>query len=68
MRLASSFTALTERLGSETVVDVGLRDGSSLIAAISEDRVLNTGTPISLTFDSTRAHLFPDEALDAQAH
>ena len=60
--------ALTERLGSETVVDVGLRDGSSLIAAISEDRVMKTGTPISFTFDSTRAHLFPNEALDEQAH
>ncbi len=60
--------ALTERLGSETVVDVGLRDGSSLIAAISEDRVLKPGTPIGLTFDAGKAHLFPHEDLETEAH
>ena len=53
--------ALTERLGSETVVDIGLRDGSNIIAAISEDRILEPGSEIGLTFDADQAHLFPHE-------
>ncbi len=59
---------LTERLGSETVVDVGLRDGSNIIAAISEDRVLETGTSIGLAFDAAKAHLFPHDDIQEQAH
>ncbi len=53
--------ALTERLGSETVVDVTLRDGSKIIAAIGEDRVYPTGAGIGLEFDPAQAHLFPAE-------
>ena len=60
--------SLTERLGSETVVDIGLRDGSKIIAAISEDRVLDPGTDIGLTFDASQAHLFPHEDLASEAH
>ena len=52
--------SLTERLGSETVVDVKLHDGSKVIAAIAEDRVLDPGTEIGLTFDAAQSHLFPD--------
>ncbi len=59
---------LTERLGSETVLDIGLRDGSSLIAAVSEDRVLKPGTSIGLTFDASKAHLFPNEEIEAEVH
>jgi len=60
--------ALTERLGSETVVDINLRDGSSIIAAISEDQILETGSEIGLTFDAGKAHLFPHEEIISQAH
>jgi len=60
--------ALTERLGSETVVDIDLRDGSSIIAAISEDRILEPGSEIGLTFDADKAHLFPHEDLSAMPH
>ncbi len=60
--------ALTERLGRESVVDVKLRDGSNIIAALAEDRVLDPGTSIGLTFDPARAHLFPDEDLRSEAH
>ena len=60
--------ALTERLGAETVVDIGLRDGSNIIAAISEDRVLDPGTPIGLTFDAAQTHLFPHEEITDAAH
>jgi multiple sugar transport system ATP-binding protein len=50
--------ALTERLGSETVVEVNLKDGSSIIAALGEDRVLQPGSEIGLRFDPEQAHLF----------
>ena len=52
--------ALTERLGSETIVDVAMKDGTKIIAALSEDRVLEPGTEIGLTFDPTQAHLFAE--------
>ena len=54
---------LAERLGSETVVDMTLKDGSTLIAAFSEDKVLDPGEQIDLSFDNGRAHLF--ETTDA---
>jgi multiple sugar transport system ATP-binding protein len=49
---------LTERLGAETVVEIGLKDGSTIIAALSEDRVLEPGAEIGLRFDPGQAHLF----------
>ena len=52
--------ALTERLGSETVVDVTLADNSKIIAALAEDTVLNAGTDVSFDFDSSQAHVFPE--------
>lgn len=54
-------TALTERLGAETVVEVRLKDGEPLIAALAEDRVYDVGTPIGFDFDLERAQLFPRE-------
>ncbi len=60
--------ALTERLGSETVVDVALRDGTKVIAAIGEDRVLDPGSEIGLSFDESRAHLFPQQAIASMSH
>ncbi len=52
--------SLIERLGSETVIDTTLRDGSKIIAAISEDRVMEPGTEIAFAFDPAQAHLFPE--------
>ena len=52
---------LTERLGSETVVDLKMDDGSKLIAAFGEDLILENGQRLSLDFDVDAAHLFPDE-------
>lgn len=54
---------LSERLGAETVVEVVLRDGSRIIAAIGEDRVLKPGSEIDLRFDSAQAHLFAEEKI-----
>ena len=52
--------ALTERLGAETVVEVELKDGSTIIAALGEDKVLSPGTEIGLAFDPAQAHLFAE--------
>ncbi len=53
--------ALTERLGSETVLDITLKDGSKLIAALGEDRILAPGTEVNLNFDPGQAHVFPEQ-------
>ena len=49
---------LTERLGSETVLEVQLRDKAHLIAALSKDAVFPLGTEINLGFDPLNTHLF----------
>jgi multiple sugar transport system ATP-binding protein len=49
---------LTERLGSETVVEVKLRDGTPLIATLTKDAVFELGTPVNLSFDPTMTHIF----------
>jgi multiple sugar transport system ATP-binding protein len=53
--------ALSERLGSETVVDITLRDASKLIASFDEDRVFGPSDPLDLSFDTAQAHLFPED-------
>jgi multiple sugar transport system ATP-binding protein len=49
---------LSERLGSETVVEVKLRDGTPLIAALTRDAVFELGTPVNLGFNPKMTHLF----------
>ena len=51
---------LTERLGSETVIDLKLADGSKIIAALSEDTIMPSGTDVSFDFDPQQAHIFPE--------
>ncbi|MCC5973772.1 MAG: sn-glycerol-3-phosphate ABC transporter ATP-binding protein UgpC [Rubellimicrobium sp.] len=51
--------ALTERLGSETVIEVTLADGKALIAALARDAIFDIGAPIQLSFAHDEAHLFP---------
>ncbi|MEM8849134.1 MAG: sn-glycerol-3-phosphate ABC transporter ATP-binding protein UgpC [Pseudomonadota bacterium] len=60
--------ALTERLGAETVVDVTLKDGTTIIAALPEDAVLKPGTEIGLRFDPGKAHVFVHEPIVRAAH
>ncbi|MDB2407783.1 sn-glycerol-3-phosphate ABC transporter ATP-binding protein UgpC [Jannaschia sp.] len=60
--------AITERLGAETVVEVTLASGETIIAALPEDRVLAPGTEIGLLFDPAQAHLFPYETVEGAAH
>lgn len=57
---------IAERLGSETVVDVALKDGSRILASLSEDRVFEPGEAISLDFDHESAHLFASEGIAAE--
>jgi len=52
---------VTERLGAETVVEVRLKDGEPLIAALSEDKIYDPGQQIGFDFDTERAQLFPSE-------
>ncbi|TIM37903.1 sn-glycerol-3-phosphate ABC transporter ATP-binding protein UgpC [Mesorhizobium sp.] len=65
--LLHGIVAHAERLGSETVVDLTLRDNSELIAAFNEDKVFVPGDALELTFDTALAHLFPDEG-ELQTH
>ena len=51
---------LTERLGAETVVNITLRDGTNVIAALAEDQIYNLGQPVGLDFDPAKAHLFDE--------
>ncbi|MDB2663007.1 sn-glycerol-3-phosphate ABC transporter ATP-binding protein UgpC [Paracoccaceae bacterium] len=51
---------LTERLGAETVVNITLRDGTNLIAALAEDQIYSLGQPVGLDFDPAKAHLFDE--------
>ncbi|WP_116134501.1 ABC transporter ATP-binding protein [Tropicimonas sp. IMCC34043] len=54
--------AFTERLGTETILDIARADGSKLVAALPEDALFSTDDEISLTFDPARARLFLPEA------
>jgi multiple sugar transport system ATP-binding protein len=52
---------VTERLGAETVVEVRLKNGEPLIAALSEDVIYQPGHEIGFDFDPSRTQLFPPE-------
>ncbi|MEM8950620.1 MAG: sn-glycerol-3-phosphate ABC transporter ATP-binding protein UgpC [Pseudomonadota bacterium] len=53
---------LVERLGTETVIDIGLKDGSRVLSSMPEDAALDPGQTISLGFSPEKAHLFAPEA------
>ena len=46
-------------MGAETVVEITLQEGNPLIAALSYDAVFPLGTLVNLSFDPSKAHLFP---------
>ncbi len=54
---------LTERLGTDTIVDMELADGSRLISSLAEDRVFEPGARVGVRFSPEQAHLF-DEVPD----
>jgi multiple sugar transport system ATP-binding protein len=53
--------ALTERLGAETILEIALKDGKPLIAALAQDAVYELGAQVNLDFDPAKAHLFRPE-------
>jgi len=55
---------LTERLGSETVLNIRLTDGSTMIAAIADDQIFDKGQSVGLAFDAAKAHLFDELPLE----
>ena len=58
---------LAERLGTETVVDVALKDGTRILASLGEDRIFQPGEEVHLDFDHERAHLFAPASSEEQA-
>lgn len=50
--------SLSERLSTETVLDITLADGNKVIASISEDKVFEINEEISLCFDIEKVHIF----------
>ena len=58
---------LAERLGTETVVDIALKDGTRILASLAEDRIFEPGEDISLDFDHSHAHLFAPASAEEQA-
>ncbi|WP_342076922.1 sn-glycerol-3-phosphate ABC transporter ATP-binding protein UgpC [Yoonia sp. SS1-5] len=51
---------LSERLGSETVIDIALADGGKVIAALAEDSIQKPGAVTNFDFDPNQAHIFPE--------
>lgn len=49
---------LTERLGSETVIDIALADGSKIVGALAEDNIQAPGTAADFDFDPNQARIF----------
>ncbi|MEO0912402.1 MAG: ABC transporter ATP-binding protein [Pseudomonadota bacterium] len=52
--------SVSERLGTETVVELALDDGATLMAALSEDAILTAGENVAFDFDGARAHVFEE--------
>jgi len=51
---------MTERLGTDTIVDIELPDGTRMIASLSEDRIFEPGTRVGLSFPADKAHFFEE--------
>ncbi len=58
---------LSERLGTETVIDIALKDGTRILASLAEDRIFTPGEEIALDFDHAHAHLFAPATAEEQA-
>ena len=53
---------LTERLGTDTIVDMELHNGTRLISSLAEDRIFEPGARVGVRFSPEQAHFF-DETL-----
>lgn len=57
----TGIVAVVERLGSETIVNGDLADGSTILAVLDGDRPLDIGSSVRFAFDSDKAVLFDDQ-------
>ena len=55
--------AVVERLGSETIVNGDLVDGSTILAVLDGDRPLDIGSSVQFAFDSDKAVLFNEQGI-----
>ncbi|PPC76977.1 ABC transporter ATP-binding protein [Pokkaliibacter plantistimulans] len=53
--------SLSERLGTETVLDVTLANGDKVIAAIDKDQIFQINEQVSLYFEADLVHIFKCE-------
>ena len=51
---------LTERLGTDTILDMELPDGQRIISSLSKDRIFEPGTQTGLRFAPEQAHFFAE--------
>lgn len=51
---------VSERLGTETVVELATEDGTKLTAVLAEDAILKTGEQVAFQFDDAQAHVFAE--------
>ncbi|MEL6641996.1 MAG: ABC transporter ATP-binding protein [Pseudomonadota bacterium] len=51
---------VSERLGTETVMELEMEGGGKLMAALSEDVILNPGEMVAFDFDGQQAHVFAE--------
>ena len=54
----SGIVSVSERLGTETVIEFILDSGVKLTAALAEDAIVTPGERIAFNFDGTQAHFF----------
>ena len=52
---------LIERLGTETIVNLLLPSGETIIASLEDDRPLDMNSEIALSYETAKAHLFAKE-------
>lgn len=52
--------SVSERLGTETVLELAMEDGTKLIAALAQDAILKPGETVAFDFDGAKAHVFPE--------
>ncbi len=51
---------VSERLGTETVVELTTDDGTKLTAVLAEDAILKAGEQVGFEFDGAQAHVFAE--------
>ena len=50
---------VSERLGSETLINLNASDGTTITAVLPEDVELQEGRKVQLNIDTNKIHVFP---------